>query len=130
MDTNYTGTVLTDGTSTRDYPRVAYQWPRFEGRAWGEIFLPAVREAAEQLIPELLANTTLLHDAVAQAVAQLALLRVGDTVNGRLFTNYPLPTSDNEYITKLFLDMMLEDKLGEVPMLPDGQSWEIGRAHV
>ena len=123
MDTHYTGTILAEGTESKDYPRVGYQWPRFEGRAWSEMFLPTVTEAVLQALPGLLASSTLLHDAVAQAVAQLALLRVGDTVNGRLFTTEPLPTSDNEYITKLFLDMMLEDKLGEVPMLPDGQSW-------
>ena len=123
MDTNYTGTVLTNGTSTRDYPRVGYQWPRFEGRAWAEIFGPAVAEAIQQTLPDILANTTLLHNAVAQAVAQLALMRIGDTVNGRLFTNYPLPTSDNEYITKLYLDMVAESLLPEVPMLPDGQAW-------
>lgn len=101
-DTHDEAIVHGSATQPEDYPRLVYLAPYFDQAPLAELFEPAVIEAAKTVLPPLVQPAA--DQAAAEAVAELAVMRVGDTMTGPLFLSPLIPTQDSQATTKHYVD--------------------------
>lgn len=112
------------GLQWNDTPRDVFTSPYFATSALGEIFAPAIKAGAIQVVPQII--QPIVNQAADQAVRRLAVMKTGDTMVGRLFSSYLMPAADTEYVTKAYVDMQIGSAmpgLPEVPFFPQNALW-------
>lgn len=87
----------------RDHSNELYTAPYFGRRDALDVIDPIARDAIQNILPELIGPT--LDATVQQAVQALAVMRAGDTMQGRLYLANPIPIADSEAASKLYVDM-------------------------
>lgn len=107
----------------RDFPRAVFCAPYHTQNPLAYLWADTVYEAALQVIPPILETSTLLQDAVDQAVASLAVMKAGDTMLGDLFLSDPWATMPNQVPSLQQVEALVATGVPEVPQYPPGQLW-------